>query len=221
MMSRIMIASGSSAEAVATGVAASAEEDGVRIREGMGFLPHAMVDQHFLARGRIGRLLVAVLATDSLPLGVGIDENTALVLDGDAASVVGASGVILVDGRQARRSGQHHGSGMLVSLAGTGDAVNLSTFEIRRNEAKTALAPAGSSSAPPDDPFARWAFLQFVADLASSSDDGATFSTGGATLTIRKGEGFSAAMTASDGGVEGTPAGLSAGPLLVDLMPEG
>ncbi|MEJ2204672.1 MAG: Type 1 glutamine amidotransferase-like domain-containing protein [Gemmatimonadota bacterium] len=79
MMSRIMIAGGSSAEAVTHGVAPDGEGEGVVIRSGMGFLPHAIVDQHFLARGRIGRLLVAVLATDSLPLGLGIDENTALV----------------------------------------------------------------------------------------------------------------------------------------------
>ncbi len=41
----------------------------------------------------VGRLLIAVLATDSLPLGLGIDENTALVVDGDTSFVTGASGV--------------------------------------------------------------------------------------------------------------------------------
>ncbi len=218
MMSRIMIAGGGSAEAVANGVAAVEDGDGVNIRGGMGFFDRAMVDQHFLARGRIGRLLVAVLATDSLPLGLGIDENTALVVDGDTAFVAGASGVVVVDGRHVQRTGSHYGSGLRVSLAGTGDAVDLRTFEVRRNGTKEALPSTGGALEPPDDPFARWAFLHLMVDLASSPDRQAVFSTEGVTLRVDEGEGFSAAMAAQDGGVEGTPAGISAGPFLVELV---
>jgi cyanophycinase len=221
MMSSVMIAGGSSTEAVANGVADSPDGDGVDIRAGMGFFDRAMVDQHFLARGRIGRLLVAVLATDSLPLGLGIDENTALVVDGDTAFVAGASGVVVVDGRQAERTGTHLGSGLRVSLAGAGDAVDLRTFEVRRSGAKGALPPTGGALEPPENPFDRWAFLHLMVDLASSPDRGAVFSTEGATLRIDEGEGFSAVMAAAEGGVEGTPAGISAGPFLVDLLPGG
>ncbi len=62
----------------------------------------AVVDQHFVARKRFGRLLAAVL--DSEPrLGIGIDEGTAaLVTEGAEWEVVGAGTVTLLDARAAR-----------------------------------------------------------------------------------------------------------------------
>ncbi|HSG09419.1 MAG TPA: cyanophycinase, partial [Longimicrobiales bacterium] len=131
MMSGVMIASGASSDAVANGGVDEEDGDGVNIRSGMGFFKRAILDQHFLARGRIGRLVVSVLATDSLPLGLGIDENTALVVDGDTAWVAGASGVVVVDGRGARRTGSIRGSGIRVTLAGRGDVLDLRTFAVR------------------------------------------------------------------------------------------
>ena len=67
MMSRVMIAGGSSADAVTHGVRLP-DGDGVHIREGMGFFELGMLDQHFLARGRIGRLLVSTLQENSPPV---------------------------------------------------------------------------------------------------------------------------------------------------------
>jgi cyanophycinase len=226
MMSRVMIASGGSADAVANGVATNEDGDGVHIRGGMGFFDRAFLDQHFLARGRIGRLIVSVLVTDSLRVGLGIDENTALVVDGDTAFVAGASGVVVVDGRQVAHAGPGRGTGLKVSLAGAGDALDLRTFEVRKAGTKVPLPANGEPAVLPDDPFARWAFLHLVVDLASGLEGEAAFSIGddslgAATLTIRKDAGFSAAMTAREGGVEETPAGLSAGPFEVDLVARG
>lgn len=220
MMSRVMIASGGSADAVEHGLAATEDGEGVRITPGMGFFPAAILDQHFLARGRWGRLLVAALATDSLPLGLGIDENTGLVVDGDSARVVGASGVVVVDAREARRVGATRGTGVRVALAGRGDVVDLRTFQVARAAGKLPLPEVDGPIHAPPDPFARWAFLRLVADLAGSSGTGADFAVGGALLRLREADGFSAAMEAMDGGVEGTPAGFSAGPWLVDLVPQ-
>lgn len=171
--------------------------------------------------GRIGRLLITVLATDSLPVGLGIDENTALVVDGDTAFVAGASGVVVVDGRNVQHTGPRRGSGLRVTLAGSGDAVDLRTFAVRRGMGKQAMPATGVALHPPDDPFARWAFLHLLVDLASTPDRQATFSNGGAVLTVAEGEGFSASMSALDGGVEGTPAGVSAGPFLADVLEPG
>lgn len=218
MMSSVMIAGGGSDEAVANGVTTESGEDGVYIRDGMGFFEHAMLDQHFLARGRIGRLLVAVLGTESLPLGLGIDENTALIVDGDSAVVAGASGVVVVDGRQAQRSSPRRGTGLRVTLASAGDVLDLRTFVVRRSGAGEALPSTDTAVQLPDDPFARWAFLHLMADLASSPDEHAVLSMDGATLTVGEAADFSSVMTAPDGGVQETPAGLSAGPFLVDLM---
>lgn len=64
---------------------------------GFGFLPAGlMVDQHFLKRGRIGRMLPALQAL-GCRLGLGVDENAAVVIQGQALEVIGGSGAVLVD----------------------------------------------------------------------------------------------------------------------------
>jgi cyanophycinase len=219
MMSGVMISSGSSEDAVRSGVAAQEDGEGVNIRAGMGFFTRGILDQHFLARGRIGRLVVAVLATDSLPVGLGIDENTALVVEGDSARVVGASGVVVVDGRGVQRAGPLRASGLKVTLAGTGDLVRLGSLEVHRGVGKEPLRTGGAAFTAPADPFARWAFLHLLVDLSSGPAQEAAFDLGGAELRVREGQGFSAAAGAPGGGVEGTPSGFSAGPFVVDLLP--
>jgi hypothetical protein len=194
------------------------EGDGVWIRRGMGFFERAILDQHFLARGRVGRLLVATLVTDSLPVGLGIDENTALVVDGDTARVVGASGVIVVDAREAVGEGERLASGIRLSLAGAGDRVDLRTFSVTRAAGKTPIASASAALDAPPDPFARWAFLHLLSGLARTTVEQAMFVLPGAVLVVREEVGFSAAHALAGEGVEGEPAGLSAGPFVVDLL---
>jgi cyanophycinase len=76
----------------------------IEIVPGLGFLPGAVVDQHFLRRERHNRLLSVVLERPSL-LGVGIDESTALLVHGDGRwTVEGESAVLVVDARGARVS---------------------------------------------------------------------------------------------------------------------
>ena len=55
-----------------------------------------MLDQHFIKRGRLGRLVVA-MASAGVRRGFGIDENTALVIEGAAGRVCGEYGVMFVD----------------------------------------------------------------------------------------------------------------------------
>ncbi len=119
IMTDPMIGGGSSAGALQEGVRAEGEGEGVVLEKGLGLLETAFVDQHFLARGRWARLLVAVLATDSFDLGMGIDENTALVVEGDSAWVVGASGVVFFDTRGVVRDDEGKaGSGIVLHLLG-------------------------------------------------------------------------------------------------------
>jgi cyanophycinase len=61
---------------------------------GFGFLPGTVVDQHFIKRNRQSRLLRVL---DSHPdlVGLGIDEGTALVIDGPKLSVMGESQVMV------------------------------------------------------------------------------------------------------------------------------
>jgi hypothetical protein len=149
---------------------------------------------------------------------LGIDENTALVVDGDSAWVVGASGVVVVDGRSVQRTGPHRGLGLRINLVGAGDLLDLRTLTIERERNKNPVPVTEASIEFPEDPFARWAFLHLMVALASSSTQEATFALSEASLRVVEDEGFSASMTGLTGGVEGTPAGFSAGPFKVDLL---
>lgn len=63
--------------------------------EGFGFVPeNIVVDQHFLARKRQNRLLSVLLEHHGLDAGIGIDENTALVVNPDGSCEV--AGISLV-----------------------------------------------------------------------------------------------------------------------------
>ena len=65
---------------------------------GLGLLPGVVVDQHFLQRNRLGRLLSIVAQNPSL-LGLGIDEDTAAVVSGDQVlEVIGRGSVTIIDG---------------------------------------------------------------------------------------------------------------------------
>ncbi|MCH2179590.1 MAG: cyanophycinase [Mariniblastus sp.] len=66
-----------------------------KTEKGFGFLPYAVVDQHFLRRNRVNRLL-GVLHQHTTSVGVGIDEGTALIRMGDKLRVVGDSYVTIL-----------------------------------------------------------------------------------------------------------------------------
>lgn len=64
---------------------------------GLGLLRAVVVDQHFAQRGRIGRLLEAV-AQNPYVLGVGIDEDTAILVEPEGRfSVTGSQTVTVID----------------------------------------------------------------------------------------------------------------------------
>jgi cyanophycinase len=64
---------------------------------GMGLIRDVIIDQHFAERGRFGRLIGAV-AHNPRVLGMGIDEDTAAVVEGDSFRVIGSGAVYVVDG---------------------------------------------------------------------------------------------------------------------------
>ncbi len=64
---------------------------------GMGLIRDVIIDQHFAERGRFGRLIGAVAHNPRI-LGIGIDEDTAAVVDGDRFKVIGSGAVYVVDG---------------------------------------------------------------------------------------------------------------------------
>jgi cyanophycinase len=90
-MSQLMLAEGSSEIAP--------EKGAVELESGMGLAPHILVDQHFAQRARLPRLL-SVIAEHPELYGIGIDEDTALLIaGGETVEVIGEGSVTVVDGR--------------------------------------------------------------------------------------------------------------------------
>jgi cyanophycinase len=85
--------------------------------EGLGLLRGVGIDQHLLRRNRQFDLFEVIDAHPGL-LGIGLDENTALVVQGDWGQVVGASYVVIYD--PARRQGR-----VPFYLLGPSDAIHL------------------------------------------------------------------------------------------------
>lgn len=69
----------------------------LRLGAGLALVRNVIIDQHFAERGRIGRLLGAV-AQNPRVLGIGIDEDTCVIIEGDRFSVAGNGAVYIVDG---------------------------------------------------------------------------------------------------------------------------
>lgn len=91
MMSEVMVVEGDDDDAP--------RKCTVKMAPGMGFLKGVIIDQHFSQRGRIGRLLGAV-AQNPYTLGIGIDEDTGIVVNKENEIRVIGSGVItVVDGK--------------------------------------------------------------------------------------------------------------------------
>lgn len=75
------------------------EKGSVSLGAGLGFLHKIVIDQHFSERQRLSRLL-SVVAQNPYLQGVGIDEDTALVVErGVGIEVLGEGAVTIVDGR--------------------------------------------------------------------------------------------------------------------------
>ena len=64
---------------------------------GLGLIEDVVIDSHFAERGRFGRLLGAV-AQNPKNLGLGIDEDTAVVIKQQSLTVIGSGAVYVLDG---------------------------------------------------------------------------------------------------------------------------
>jgi cyanophycinase len=96
VMSQKMISGNESKHAVYTGDFRSIEAENYEVKTGLGLLPNAIVDQHFICRMRMNRLLSVAMENPDY-LSIGIDESTAIVVEGNQARVTGDSQVILIN----------------------------------------------------------------------------------------------------------------------------
>jgi cyanophycinase len=111
------------------------EKGAVSLGAGLGFLHKVVIDQHFSERQRLARLLSVVAANPYLQ-GIGIDEDTALVIErGVGIEVLGEGAVTIVDGRH-----------MSTNIAEIHDHMTPELIDVRLH-----LLPAGSKYRLPQD----------------------------------------------------------------------
>lgn len=119
----------------------------VHMAQGLGFTPDLIVDQHFRRRDRMGRLVTA-LSYNPEPLGVGVDEDTAAVIDADGVMTVLGSGAVTVVDASGLRFTDSHAIHRGQPVAMLGLKVDFLTpgcrYDLKR---RAGLAPAGSEDA--------------------------------------------------------------------------
>ncbi|HEX4925040.1 MAG TPA: cyanophycinase [Bdellovibrionales bacterium] len=92
-------------------------ENVMALGPGIGVITDVIIDQHFAERGRIGRLLGAV-AENGKYLGIGIDEDTALIIrQGREARAIGSGAVYLLDAQESTHTNvSHRDEGVTLSI---------------------------------------------------------------------------------------------------------
>ena len=124
-LSEIMISGGSSVDTFLGGANA------VSLEGGLGFIGGMVFDPHFLERGRLGRLLGALVET-SEPLGVGLSEDTALIIPETGPWQVAGTGFIVFI-EMPSEANLEQLAGVSVSLLASGDSFDplADTFSVR------------------------------------------------------------------------------------------
>jgi cyanophycinase len=95
-MSKVMIYEGGVHEAIV--------KDDLKITTGMGIFDTCIIDTHFIKRGRFGRLAHAITMNPE-SLGIGLGEDTALVIkNGVEAECRGSGMVVIIDGNEIEQT---------------------------------------------------------------------------------------------------------------------
>lgn len=95
IMSRKMITGDQVRYPEYTGNFPTIESENIVLSEGLGLLDRAIIDQHFIRRMRLNRLISVVLENPD-DIAIGIDESTAICVHGDSAKVYGTGQVIVL-----------------------------------------------------------------------------------------------------------------------------
>jgi cyanophycinase len=91
VMANEMIAGGSATESFIKGA--------VTMYKGLGLVPSLIIDTHFIKRGRFGRVSEAVAQFPHL-IGIGLAEDTGMIIKNNKCRVIGSGMVIVFDGRR-------------------------------------------------------------------------------------------------------------------------
>ncbi|WP_229411982.1 MULTISPECIES: cyanophycinase [Massilia] len=138
-------------------------EEGEEITDGLGFVgDDVFIDQHLLVRGRFARMLPAMLKK-GYKLGLGIDEDTAMVvLPNRDVEVIGYKGALVLDLSNAIvHEGAFNVTNVRVSYLDNGDHFNIVTRECTPSEDKA------DNKLDPSRPYYREPL--FTADILGNS----------------------------------------------------
>lgn len=123
---------------------------GKDIDRGLGFVgADLFVDQHFLKRGRLGRMLPLMRQT-GYKLGLGVEENSAAIVRGNEVEIIGAHGALLADLTDATSHAAVDAfniSGARVSLLASGDRIDLATRRVTPSARKLAAKKLDATAA--------------------------------------------------------------------------
>jgi len=104
LMSKVMV-TGNELKHLVDGNFTTIEPGNVETIEGLGFLQDVTIDQHFVVRRRLNRMITYSIENPN-HLCVGIDESTAIFVDGKKATVFGVSQVVVLHNKGAKCSVQ-------------------------------------------------------------------------------------------------------------------
>jgi cyanophycinase len=138
-------------------------EEGEEITDGLGFVgDDVFIDQHLLVRGRFARMLPAMLKK-GYKLGLGIDEDTAMVvLPNRDVEVIGYKGALVLDLSNAIvHEGAFNVTNVRVSYLDNGDHFNIVTRECTPSDDKA------DNKLDPSRPYYREPL--FTADILGNS----------------------------------------------------
>jgi len=165
-----MILGGTSVQALAADARSGPVAAEPTLGCGLGLFPHGVIDQHFIRRGRLGRLLVAMRDSGSR-WGFGVDENSALILEGRHGRVVGEYGVMVFDLGKATLD--HTGDdwrNIRVSYLDDGDCFDFESMKPKVGPAKKRIRPGATAWTAPAvsrrNVFGPYTFMELMVRLA-------------------------------------------------------
>ncbi len=114
VMSRVMITGNELINRDTTNIFVTIQKNNVETKQGFGFLDKVIIDQHFVARKRHNRLISQILEHPEL-LGIGIDEDTAILVYPDGKSRVYGTGPVLIYNARKAKAIRTNDQGMLAA----------------------------------------------------------------------------------------------------------
>jgi cyanophycinase len=126
LMSKVMV-TGNELKHGDNGNFETIEAENIETAEGLGFLSQVIIDQHFVVRKRLNRMISYCIENNNI-LCVGIDENTSIFVVGNRATVFGTGQVVVLNNRNAQskvQNGLLGAQGLQLDVYLPGESFNL------------------------------------------------------------------------------------------------